>query len=366
MIRVGIIGCGKIADSHAQQIQRIAGCEIVGVCDREALMAKQLSERFAVRHYYGDVDQLLADAKPDVIHITTSPQAHCHLGRICLEAGCHVYIEKPFTVNTSEAEELIGIATARNLKLTAGHDDQFSHAARRMRALIHDGYLGGPPVHMESYYCYDLGDQHYARVLLGDKKHWIRSLPGTLMQNNISHGISRIAEFMSDEGLEVTTQGFVSPFLRNLGENEIVDEVRVIISNKVGTTAYFTFSTQMRPTLRQFRVYGSKNGLMVDHDQQTLIKIKGTKYKSYLEKFIPQYDYALQYVENSLTNVHTFLKRDFHMKSGMKFLIESFYRSIIDGTPLPITYREIILTSKIMDSIFSQINRKKAIEKASE
>jgi predicted dehydrogenase len=359
MIRVGIIGCGKIADAHAAQIQRIAGCEIVGVCDREELMAKQLYERFPVKKYFNDVRRFLDESRPDVVHITTPPQGHLELGRICLEAGCHVYIEKPFTINTAEAEELINIATANNRMITVGHDDQFSHAARRMRVLINQGYLGGPPVHMESYYCYDLGDQAYAKALLGDKKHWVRALPGTLMQNNISHGISRIAEFMTDNNPTVITHGFVSPLLRGMGEDDIIDEVRVIISDNRNMTAYFTFSTQMRPALLQFRIYGPKNGLMVDHHKQLLLKIRGPLYKSYLEKFIPHFDFAAQYVANSLKNMNSFLKKDFHMKSGMKYLIESFYRSIADGTPPPIPYREIILTSRIMDSIFSQLNASK-------
>src|SRR5207237_2134607 len=52
---VAIVGCGKIADAHASQIQRIGGCELVGVCDREELMARQLAERFHVREYFSDV-----------------------------------------------------------------------------------------------------------------------------------------------------------------------------------------------------------------------------------------------------------------------------------------------------------------------
>ena len=355
MINVGIVGCGKIADAHAEQIQRIAGCQIVGVCDKEKLMAKQLYERFPVKQYFDNVKDLLEMSHPDVVHITTPPQGHFDLGKACLEAGCHVYIEKPFTVNEVEAKQLIDIAVARNLKLTVGHDDQYTRAARGMRSLVREGYLGGAPVHMESYYCYDLGDAHYAKVLLGDKKHWVRTLPGTLMQNTISHGICRIAEFMPDDDPEVIAYGFVSPLLRSLGENEIVDELRVVIGNRKDVTAYFTFSTQMRPTLRHFRVYGQANAIVMDHDQQWLIKVKGAKHKSYLEKFVPHWDYAAQYIANSIGNIRAFARNDFHMKSGMKFLIESFYRSILDGTPPPIPYREIILTSRIMDRIFSQI-----------
>ncbi len=64
---------------------------------------------------------------------------------------------------------------------------------RQMRQWVQNGVLGGPPVHMESYHCYELGSDSYAKALLGDRDHWVRRLPGTLMHNNISHGICSIA-----------------------------------------------------------------------------------------------------------------------------------------------------------------------------
>ena len=199
MLRVAIVGCGKIADQHAQEIVHIPGCEIVGVCDREELMASQLRERLNVTAHFTGADELLDKAKPDVVHITTPPQTHYTLAKLCLEAGCHVYVEKPFTVNLADAHELVDLATRLNLKLTVGHNAQFSHAANRMRNLVAEGYLGGPPVHMESYYCYDLSDAGYAKALLGDRYHWVRTLPGGLLQNTISHGISKVAEFLTGD-----------------------------------------------------------------------------------------------------------------------------------------------------------------------
>jgi predicted dehydrogenase len=355
MLRVAIIGCGKIADSHAAQIQRIADCEIVGVCDREELMAKQLYERFSIKQHFSSVDDLLETARPDVVHITTPPQSHFSLGKLCLERGCHVYVEKPFTVDADEAEELIALAERNGRKITAGHDDQFRHAARRMRELVKGGYLGGAPVHMESYYCYELGGSSYAKALLADKSHWVRKLPGMLLQNIISHGIARIAEFLTTDSPTVIAHGFVSPGLRQLGEREIIDELRVIISEEERATAYFTFSSQIRPSLHQFRIIGPKNGLLMDQDSETLVKLRGARYKSYLEQFVPPLIFAGQYFNNFTTNVRTFLARDFHMKSGMKYLIESFYQSIRSNTPPPIPYREILLTSRIMDDIFQQL-----------
>src|SRR5256712_1604651 len=152
MLKVAIVGCGKIADSHASQIQRIKGCEIVGVCDTEPLMASQLCERFRLKRYFTKLIDVLNDARPDVVHITTPPESHFDLARLCLEGGCHVYIEKPFTVHEDEAQRLVALANEKELKLTAGHNDQFSHVARRMRTLVQGGYLGGVPLHMESYY----------------------------------------------------------------------------------------------------------------------------------------------------------------------------------------------------------------------
>jgi predicted dehydrogenase len=355
VLKIAIVGCGKIADSHALEIQRIKGCEIVAVCDQELLMARQLAERFQVKQYFGELAELLRTAHPDVVHVTTPPQGHFEIAKLCLESGCHVYVEKPFTIYESEAQELIALANERNLKITVGHDDQFGHAARRMRTLVQSGFLGGVPVHMESYYCYELGGSGYAAALLGDKRHWVRRLPGQLLQNVISHGIARIAELLTTQSPRVIVYGFVSPFLKSTGECEIIDELRVIICDEERTTAYFTFSSQMHPSLHQFRVYGPKNGLVLDHDQETLIKLRGTRFVSYAEKFIPPVIIAKLYLGNLITNLRTFLANDFHMKSGMKFLIQSFYRSITEDTPLPISYREILLTARIMDSIFAQL-----------
>ena len=362
MLKVAIVGCGKIADSHAAQIQRIPDCEIVGVCDLEPLMARQLCERFPIKRYFADVAELLAEAEPDVVHITTPPSSHYDVAKLCLEMESHVYVEKPFTVYPDETRRLIALANEKNLKITVGHDEQFSHVARRMRNLVQSGYLGTGPVHIECHHCYELGENPYAGALLGDKQHWVRKLPGKLLQNVISHGIARIAEFLDTDSPRVMAYGFISPFLKSMGEHEIIDELRVVIEEEERVTAYFTFSSQMRPAIHQLRVYGTKNGLLLDQDHETLTMLSGERLKSYSEKFIPPMIFARQYLSNLTTNVRTFLARDFHMKSGMKYLIERFYRSIADGTPPPIPYVEILRTANIMDTIFAQLEQMRTAE----
>ena len=355
MLKVGIVGCGKIADGHASAIQTIPGCEIVGVCDREPLMARQLHERFPIGGCFASVPELLDKAKPDVVHITTPPEGHYDIAKLCLEQGRHVYVEKPFTVYAWQAQELIELAERQKVKLTVGHNYQFTHAARRMSELIRNGYLGGSPVHMESYYCYNLTDPSYARALLGDKNHWLRRLPGKLLQNIISHGIARIAEFLTSEEPYVLAYGFVSPLFKKINEEEIVDELRVIISEQERATAYFTFSTRIKPAIHEFRVYGPQNSLILDDDHDILMRLRGRNFKSYAEKFIPPISFAKQHIQNLGTNLKLFLKRDFHFDSGMRYLIESFYRSVRTEIPVPIPYPQILLTARIMDMIFDQL-----------
>src|SRR5437667_1491564 len=111
----------------------------------------------------------------------------------------------------------------------------------------------------------------------------------------------------------------------------------------------------MRPSIREFAIYGPQNGLLLDQDHETLLQLRGARYKSYLEKFIPPVVFARQHLANLVVNARSFLARDFHATAGMRYLIESFYHSITDGTPVPIPYREILLTTTIMDRIFDQI-----------
>src|ERR1700739_4580563 len=86
MLRIAIIGCGKVADQHMDAIRRLADCKVVAVCDQELLMAQQLGERFGISACFSNLSQMLEGTAPDVVHITTPPQSHFALAKQCLEA----------------------------------------------------------------------------------------------------------------------------------------------------------------------------------------------------------------------------------------------------------------------------------------
>jgi len=354
MLRIAIVGCGKIADQHVHAIRRILDCGIVAVCDQEPLMAQQLAERFKIPAVFSNLQEMLKAVSPDVVHITTPPRSHFPLAKQCLESGSHVYLEKPFTITAEEAELLIRMAKRRDLRITVGYNLQFTPETLKIRQLLEQGFLGGKPVHLESHFSYDLSDTTYVGALLGNRQHWVRQLPGQLLHNIISHGLAKLAEFLDDDLMEISATAHQSEQLRNLGAPEVLDELRVLIRDKIGTTAFFCFSTQVKG-LNQLRIYGPAGLITADITTGTIIRTPNRSYKSYLTYFIPPLRNAKEHFQNASRNVANFARRRLYQDFGMKELIERFYNSIRVAGPLPIPYREIILTARVMDEIFAQI-----------
>jgi predicted dehydrogenase len=355
MLRVGIVGCGKIADQHVQAIRRIPGCEVAALCDREILMARQLGERFGVAHLFSDLGEMLQAGVLDVVHITTQPQVHYPLAKQALQAGRHVYVEKPFTLTAPETEELIALAESRRLAITAGHNLQFTGEMLEMRRLLRAGFLGGPPVHLESHFSYNLADPSYVGPILGNRNHWVRQLPGQLFHNVVSHGLAKLAEFLDSEIVELQASAHQSPALRGMGGGDLCDELRVFLRDTRGTTAFFSFSTQIKPPVNELRIHGPGNSLIVDHQSGTVVRLVNRPAKSYLTYLLPPFRLAGEHFRNGFRNLHGIARQKLYQDYGMKELIARFYDSITRDAPAPIPHREIILTARLMDRIFAQI-----------
>lgn len=353
--RVALIGCGFIADQHVEQLGYLPAVELAAVCDREELMASQLAERFHIPCAYTDAARMLREIRPDAVHITTPAQSHFPLAQMCLEAGSHVYLEKPFTETTAQAETLVNLARERGLRITVGHNLQFSPEALRLRHLVQTGFLGGPPVHLESIQCFSHDEPTYGKAVLADPHHWVRRLPGSLLQNLISHGVAKLAEFLVGECPAVSAVCFSSPYLVRRGQSDLVDEVRAIIRDDAGTTAFLLFTTQFGAGSQELRIYGPAANLILDNTYRTVVTVRASRLKSYLRYFFGPGVFAREYARNSLHNIRLFARREFHMDYGMRRLMQLFYQAIRESGPDPIPMAEILRTSRIMDAIFAQM-----------
>lgn len=195
-IKVGLVGCGQIADAHLQQIRRLPMADPVAVCDLEPLLARQAAERFEVPGQFTSIDEMLETARPDVVHVTTPVQTHAPLTIQLLEAGVHVYVEKPFTVDSAEAQTVIDVAERNDRLVCLGHDQLYDPTWLEACDIVASGAIGKVE-HVESVLGYPI-DGPFGKLVAGDPNHWVRRLPGGLFQNTISHPLYRITEFLPD------------------------------------------------------------------------------------------------------------------------------------------------------------------------
>ncbi len=243
-LNIAIVGCGKIADNHIEEIQKIPDlARVVSVCDLELLMAEQVATRYGIRSYYDSFDRMLEVERPDVVHITTPPQSHLALGTKAMDAGAHVYVEKPLTLSYEDSKRLVAHAEQTGKKLTIGYSYLFDPPAIAMRELIAAGALG-EPVHVESFYGYNLAGP-FGAAILGDPTHWVHRLPGKLFQNNIDHLLYKVTEFLDEDEPKVVATGAVRRKERFGDERDnMLDELRVMIQG-ARTSVYGTFSSHI-------------------------------------------------------------------------------------------------------------------------
>jgi nucleoside-diphosphate-sugar epimerase/predicted dehydrogenase len=143
-IRVALLGAGFIADFHLEALRRVPGARLVGVCDLSRARAERLAARAAGGQAgaYTDLARLLGEARPDVVHVLTPPEAHDAPTRAILEGGVSVLVEKPLCVRGDVASELAGLAEARGLRLGTSHNFLFSRPYERLIRDVAEGRLG--------------------------------------------------------------------------------------------------------------------------------------------------------------------------------------------------------------------------------
>lgn len=151
MLKIAMIGCGHAARVHSRRLAAIEGVRVVGVADHDRAAAEALalavaasapgSETPLVRD---DHQALLRDAAPDAVGVFTPHLHHYRVAIDALQAGCHVFVEKPLSTNVQEAADLVRMARGRERVLAVGHQYRLRPSLRRARRLVAEGRLGNP------------------------------------------------------------------------------------------------------------------------------------------------------------------------------------------------------------------------------
>ena len=142
MIGIGVIGYGYWGPNLVRNFAQVDGAAVVAVCDGREERLGVVNKLYPAVSTYTDVAEMLADPAVDAVAIATPVTTHHPLAKQALEAGKHVFVEKPFTATSAEGEELIAIADERRLTLMVDHTFIYTSAVRKIHELVTKGELG--------------------------------------------------------------------------------------------------------------------------------------------------------------------------------------------------------------------------------
>jgi predicted dehydrogenase len=139
---IGVIGCGYWGPNLLRNFSENENARLRWMCDVDAKRLESLGRRYPSAQTATDYHQLLADPELDAVVIATPVSTHFNFARDALRAGKHVLIEKPFTANVAEAEELIALAERVGLALMVDHTFIYTGAVRKVKEMVQSGELG--------------------------------------------------------------------------------------------------------------------------------------------------------------------------------------------------------------------------------
>ena len=142
MLTIGVIGYGYWGPNIVRNFSSVLGASVVSVCDQDQSALYKAKNNYAGMHITRDCNDIINSSEIDAVAIITPVSTHYDLAKRALQNGKHIFIEKPFTASTEQAEELIELADRKNLIIMVDHTFLFTSAVKKIKQLIDEDVLG--------------------------------------------------------------------------------------------------------------------------------------------------------------------------------------------------------------------------------
>lgn len=334
LLRIAIFGGGRMAIQHAKAIGTRSEAQLVAVAD-PYLSREQVTERFGAGiEFYASPEELLAQAKPDIVHIVTPPHTHYPLARLCLENGANVYVEKPFALSSTEASEILQLAAAKGLHACAAHQVLFQRAGQEYQKHLD---ILGRIVHVESYFSFKPVRRRSdggAPLSAVDQLIDILPHPVYLLLSALERESGATPELTA---FDVTPAG----------------EVRAVIRSGAAL-ATLIVSLQGRPVESYLRVVAMNGSVEADFVLGSIVASYGPG-ASGPALVVKPFSQSIQLFWGSFTGLLRRIFRKQKSYPGLSELLGYFYASTRDLGPAPITAQTILHTVRICEQISQRL-----------
>jgi predicted dehydrogenase/nucleoside-diphosphate-sugar epimerase len=340
-IRIGIIGCGLIADVHVEAILAALSNAEVSVCDPLYGKAELLRRKYGLFKSYVSIEDMLRHEKPFSVHVCTPPQYHVQHAITCLEAGCHVLVEKPFSLRVEEAVDAYEVAQRVNRTLCVNHSILFQPCVSKMLEKI--GLWGEAAVtNVTSYFGIDTAMLKTAAM---PEQHWKRQLPGGTAVDTIIHPITLAVKL---------TGAPTSIAVIYSGSPRQPDELQVMWKGAVGIASVMA-STRGCPFRRTTEVTTDKGSILIDHSTEIAIPMDSGIGPKAARKIQRNMILGLGMITGTIRSTWQVARRKLKDNPGVRFHVAAYYRQLSSSGPVLVSKEDVIHATQVLSKINEEL-----------
>lgn len=199
-MKYALIGCGRISPNHIVAAQK-NGLEIIALCDIDPSQAEDKILKFDLSKsipIYTDYRLMLHEKKPELVAICTESGKHASIAIDCIDAGCHVIIEKPIALSIEDADKIINRGKEKNVKVCACHQNRFNKSIQKIREAVEKRRFG-KLLHATAHIRWARDHEYYSRA----KWRGTWEQDGGALMNQCIHDIDLLRWMMGDDVVEV-------------------------------------------------------------------------------------------------------------------------------------------------------------------
>jgi nucleoside-diphosphate-sugar epimerase/predicted dehydrogenase len=325
-IRIGLIGCGRIARVHLRHLKTLPQVRVAGVCDVDPERARAFAAEAGAGEWVTDPAALL-DLGVDAVHVLTPPTSHAETAVAALERGTHVLVEKPMATSAAAAATMQAAATAARRLLCVDHNRLFDPVIVRARQMLESGALGSL-LSAEAYQGVNVQEGGPAAAPLA---MWLNLAP---------HPLYLLRAFIGDIGESQAYAG-------QLGE------IRAVLRGS-RALGFLCFSPGASPYLNALSLHGTKATLHIDLNTMTLVHRRMRRLPSMLAKAALNVDVGMQLFASTARTTFQVATGRMGTYPGIGEVIRRFYEAIGNGGAAPVSAEDGQAVVALLDGLWAQ------------
>jgi len=339
-VKAALIGAGQIARQHLTCLKALPAVELAAVCDLSPATAEAAAERYGVRAWFTDHRAMLEKTRPDMVHITTPPTSHFALAMDSLDAGAHVFVEKPATSTYEELETLVRRAQEVGRHLVEDYNYVFNRAPQEILRRIASGQFGAV-THVEVLICLDIiSPSGFADP---NSPHPALTLAGGAIADFLPHLASLAHFFVGPHRRAQTVWSKRKPSLLPF------DEFRALVEAERGTAA-LGFSSNSQPDAFWVRVYGQRM-LATANLFETRLTFDGPrKVPKPLRSFFSSLEEGKAIRRAAFATLLGKFKGP-GAYEGLWELLARTYQALAEGSALPVTTSDVLEVNRMVEAL---------------